>query len=88
MRRKLTRAFTGLLAGLEGATTVPRRNRVLVFEDPLQGRVVWHGCRTVGAGSLPVGGFRQALSLEVAAAGARGGEFRHYQVWLAAFEKC
>ena len=30
--------------------------------------------------------FRQALIREVAAAEARGGEFRYYDAWLAAFE--
>ena len=30
--------------------------------------------------------FRQALIREVAAAEARGGDFRYYDAWLAAFE--
>jgi nitrile hydratase accessory protein len=31
--------------------------------------------------------FRQALIAEVAAADARGGEFRYYEAWLAALER-
>jgi len=31
--------------------------------------------------------FRQALIAEVAAAEGRGGEFRYYDAWLAAFER-
>jgi nitrile hydratase accessory protein len=39
------------------------------------------------AGLLPWEEFRQALMGEIAAAEARGGEFRYYDAWLAALER-
>jgi nitrile hydratase accessory protein len=38
-------------------------------------------------GQLPWEEFRQALIAEISAAEARGGEFRYYHAWLAAFER-
>ncbi len=37
-------------------------------------------------GVLPWEEFRQALIREIATAEGRGGEFRYYHAWLAAFE--
>ncbi len=76
-----------LLAGLEGATTVPRKNGELVFEAPWQGRVFGMAVALSEQGIFPWEEFRQALIVEVAATEARGGEFRYYDSWLAAFEK-
>jgi nitrile hydratase accessory protein len=38
-------------------------------------------------GRLPWEEFRGALIAEIAAAEARGGEFRYYHAWLTAFER-
>jgi nitrile hydratase accessory protein len=76
-----------LLAELEGATTVPRKNGELVFEAPWQGRVFAMAVALSEQGLFPWEEFRQALIVEVAAAEARCGEFRYYEAWLAAFEK-
>jgi nitrile hydratase accessory protein len=76
-----------LLAGLEGATTVPRRNGELVFEAPWQGRVFGMAVALSEQGVFSWEEFRQALIVEVAAAAAREGEFRYYEAWLAAFER-
>jgi cobaltochelatase CobN len=76
-----------LLAALQGTTAVPRRNGELVFDAPWQGRVFGMAVALSEQGLFPWEEFRQALIGEVAAAEARGGEFRYYDVWLAAFER-
>jgi nitrile hydratase accessory protein len=77
-----------LLADLDGATTtVPRRNGELVFEAPWQGRVFGMAVALSEQGLFPWEEFRQALIAEVAAAEVRGGGFRYYDAWLAAFER-
>ena len=75
-----------LLTSLGGAT-VPRRNGELVFDEPWQGRVFGMAVALSEQGLLPWEKFRQALIAEIAAAEARGGEFRYYHAWLAAFER-
>jgi nitrile hydratase accessory protein len=75
-----------LLTDLGGAT-VPRRNGELVFDEPWQGRVFGMAVALSEQGLLPWEEFRQALIAEIAAAEARGGEFRYYHAWLAAFER-
>jgi cobaltochelatase CobN len=76
----------GLLTSLGGAT-VPRRNGELVFDEPWQGRVFGMAVALSEQGLLPWEEFRQALIAEIAGAEARGGEFRYYHAWLAAFER-
>jgi nitrile hydratase accessory protein len=76
----------GLLTSLGGAT-VPRRNGELVFDEPWQGRVFGMAVALSEQGLLPWEEFRQTLIAEIAAAEARGGEFRYYHAWLAAFER-
>ena len=76
-----------LLTSLDGTTTVPRRNGELVFDEPWQGRVFGMAVALSERGLLPWEDFRQALIAEIAAAEARGGEFRYYDAWLAAFER-
>ena len=76
----------GLLTNLGGAT-VPRRNGELVFDEPWQGRVFGMAVALSEQGLLPWEEFRQALIVEIAAAEARGGDFRYYHAWLAAFER-
>ncbi len=76
-----------VVAGLDGDAALPRRNGELVFEAPWQARVFGMAVALSEQGLFPWEEFRQALIVEVAAAEARGGEFRYYEVWLAAFEK-
>jgi len=76
-----------LLTQLSGAAAVPRRNGELLFEAPWQGRVFGMAVALSEQGLFPWEEFRQALITEVAAADARGGEFRYYDVWLTAFER-
>jgi nitrile hydratase accessory protein len=76
-----------LLTDLGGVTAVPRRNGELVFDEPWQGRVFGMAVALSEQGRLPWEEFRQALIAEIAAAEARGGEFRYYHAWLAAFER-
>jgi cobaltochelatase CobN len=75
-----------LLADLGGASAVPRRNGELVFDAPWQGRAFGMAVALSEQGLFPWEEFRQRLIREVAAAEARGGEFRYYDAWLAAFE--
>jgi nitrile hydratase accessory protein len=75
-----------LLADLGGASAVPRRNGELVFDAPWQGRAFGMAVALSEQGLFPWEEFRQRLIREVAAAQARGGEFRYYDAWLAAFE--
>ena len=76
-----------LLAELDGAMAVPRKNGELVFEAPWQGRVFGMAVALSEQGAFPWEEFRQALIVEIVAAEARGGEFSYYDAWLAAFEK-
>jgi len=69
------------------AAAVPRRNGELVFDEPWQGRVFGMAVALSEQGQLPWEEFRQALIAEIAAGEARGGEFRYYHAWLAAFER-
>jgi nitrile hydratase accessory protein len=79
---RLHRLLTNL-----GDATVPRRNGELVFDEPWQGRVFGMAVALSEQGLLPWEEFRQALIAQIAAAEARGGEFRYYHAWLAAFEQ-
>ena len=74
------------LADLAGSTPVPRRNGELVFDAPWQGRVFGMAVALSEQGVFAWEEFRQALIREVAAAEARGGDFRYYDAWLAAVE--
>jgi len=76
-----------LLVDLGVAAAVPRRNGELVFDEPWQGRVFGMAVALSEQGRLPWEEFRQALIAEIAVAEGRGGEFRYYHAWLAAFER-
>ena len=76
-----------LLRDLDGSAAVPRKNGELVFESPWQGRVFGMAVALSEQGVFPWEEFRQTLITEVAAADARGGEFRYYDVWLTSFER-
>jgi cobaltochelatase CobN len=75
------------LAELDGPIAVPRKNGELVFEAPWQGRAFGMAVALSEQGLFPWEEFRQALIAEVAAAEARGGEFRYYDAWVAALER-
>ncbi len=75
-----------LLADLGGPNAVPRRNGELVFDAPWQGRAFGMAVALSEGGLFPWEEFRQALIHEIAAAEARGGEFRYYDAWMAALE--
>ena len=78
--------LSSLLTDLGAAAAVPRRNGELAFDAPWQGRVFAMAVTLSEQGVFPWEEFRTALIREVAAAEARGGEFRYYHAWLAAFE--
>jgi nitrile hydratase accessory protein len=78
--------LSSLLTDLGLAAAVPRRNGELVFDAPWQGRVFAMAVTLSEQGVFPWEEFRAALIREIAAAEARGGEFRYYHAWLAAFE--
>jgi cobaltochelatase CobN len=75
------------LGALGGPVAVPRQNGELVFDAPWQGRAFGLAVALSEQGLFPWEEFRQALIGEVAAAEARGGAFRYYDAWLAAFER-
>jgi cobaltochelatase CobN len=75
------------LAALGGANAVPRKNGELVFDAPWEGRAFGMAVALSEQGVFEWETFRQALIAEIAAAEARGGEFRYYDAWLAALER-
>lgn len=76
-----------LLAALGPHAGIPRKNGELVFEAPWQGRAFGLAVALSEQGVFAWEDFRQALIAEIAAAEARGGEFRYYDAWLAALER-
>ena len=76
-----------MLAALGDAARVPRRNGELVFEAPWEGRAFGLAVALSEQGVFAWEDFRQLLITEIAAAEARGGEFRYYDAWLAALER-
>jgi len=76
-----------LLAELGEAARVPRKNGELVFEAPWEGRAFGLAVALSEQGVFAWEDFRQLLIAEIAAAEARGGEFRYYDAWLAALER-
>jgi nitrile hydratase accessory protein len=76
-----------LLGDLAGRAAVPRRNGELVFEAPWQGRVLGMAVALSEQGAFSWEEFRGELVQQIAEAEARGGEFRYYDAWLAAFER-
>ena len=76
-----------LLAELGEAARVPRKNGELVFEAPWEGRAFGLAVALSEQGVFAWEDFRQLLIAEIAAAEARGGEFRYYDAWLGALER-
>jgi nitrile hydratase accessory protein len=76
-----------VVAAMEGAPALPRKNGELVFDEPWQGRVFGMAVALHEQGAYEWEEFRQALIAQIAAAEARGGPFVYYQIWLATFEE-
>ncbi len=76
-----------VVAAMQGAAGMPRKNGELVFEEPWQGRVFGMAVALHEQGLYEWEEFRQALIAQIAAAEARGGPFVYYEVWLATFEE-
>jgi cobaltochelatase CobN len=74
-------------AQLDGDAALPRRNGQLVFEAPWQGRVFGMAVAFSEMGAFSWEEFRQELIAQIAIAAGRGGQFRYYEAWLAAFER-
>jgi nitrile hydratase accessory protein len=76
-----------VVAAMEGATALPRKNGELVFDEPWQGRAFGMAVALHEQGRYDWEEFRQALIAQIAAAEARGGPFAYYEIWLATFEE-
>jgi nitrile hydratase accessory protein len=76
-----------VVAAMQGAAALPRKNGELVFDEPWQGRVFGMAVALHEQGCYDWEEFRQALIAQVAAAEARGGVFVYYEIWLATFEE-
>ena len=66
---------------------MPRKNGELVFEAPWEGRAFGLAVALSEQGVFAWEDFRRLLIAEIAAAEARGGEFRYYDAWLGALER-
>jgi nitrile hydratase accessory protein len=75
-----------VVAAMQGAAGMPRKNGELVFEEPWQGRVFGMAVALHEQGRYEWEEFRQALIAQIAAAEAREGLFVYYEIWLATFE--
>jgi nitrile hydratase accessory protein len=80
-------AVARLLAHLDGAAALPRRNGELVFEEPWQGRVFGMAVALHEQGLFAWEEFRQELIASISAIEATGGPFDYYEAWLGAFER-
>jgi nitrile hydratase accessory protein len=76
-----------VVAAMQGAAGMPRKNGELVFAEPWQGRVFGMAVALHEDGRYEWEEFRQALIAQIAAAEARGGPFVYYEIWLATFEE-
>jgi len=76
-----------VVAAMEGATALPRKNGELVFDEPWQGRAFGMAVALHEQGRYDWEEFRQTLIAQIAAAEARGGPFAYYEIWLATFEE-
>jgi cobaltochelatase CobN len=76
-----------LLAALDGAAALPRKNGELVFDEPWQGRAFGMAVALHEQGLYDWEEFRQELIARIAAAETRGGPFEYYEIWLETFER-
>ena len=77
-----------LVAGMEGAIAVPRKNGELVFEEPWEGRVFGMAVALHDQRLYAWQEFQRSLIDEIAKAeSAADGAGRYYERWLASFEQ-
>jgi nitrile hydratase accessory protein len=76
-----------VVAAMQGAVGLPRRNGELVFDEPWQGRVFGMAVALHEQGRYEWEEFRQTLIRRIAVAEAEGGPFVYYAIWLATFEE-
>jgi nitrile hydratase accessory protein len=76
-----------VVAAMQGAGGLPRRNGELVFDEPWQGRVFGMAAALHEQGRYEWEEFRQTLIRRIAVAEAHGGPFVYYAIWLATFEE-
>ncbi len=76
-----------VVAAMEGATALPRKNGELVFDEPWQGRAFGMAVALHEQGRYDWEEFRQTLIAQITAAEARGGPFAYFEIWLATFEE-
>ena len=79
-------AVERVVADMEGATAVPRRNGELAFEAPWQGRAFGMAVALHEGELYEWDAFRERLIAEIAAAEAQGDGSGYYEQWLASFE--
>ncbi len=76
-----------LIADMQGAAAMPRKNGELVFDEPWHGRAFGMAIALHQAGLYTWDEFRDELIAGVAVADQQDEPFRYYDVWLAAFER-
>ncbi len=76
-----------VVAQMQGAAALPRKNGELVFDAPWQGRAFAMAVALHEQGLYDWDTFRTALIEAIARAEAAGGPFDYYACWLAAFER-
>jgi cobaltochelatase CobN len=76
-----------VVAVMQSAAGLPRRNGELVFDEPWQGRVFGMAVALHEQGRYEWEEFRQTLIRRIAVAEAQGGPFVYYAIWLATFEE-
>src|SRR5262249_60262831 len=76
-----------VIAIMDGAAALPRKNGELVFDELWHGRVFGMAVALHESGAFEWEEFRQSLIAHIAAAEARGGAFVYYEIWLATFEE-
>jgi nitrile hydratase accessory protein len=79
-------SIDAIVARMEGAVGLPRKNGELVFDEPWHGRVFGMAVALSERGQFEWEEFRQTLIAHIAAAEQRGGPFVYYEAWLATFE--
>ncbi|MFN8555887.1 MAG: nitrile hydratase accessory protein [Dehalococcoidia bacterium] len=75
-----------VVANMDGAAALPRKNGELVFEAPWEGRAFGMVVALHERSSFEWSEFQRRLIDEVAAAEARGEPSTYYERWLASFE--
>jgi nitrile hydratase accessory protein len=76
-----------MVAIMDGAAALPRKNGELVFDELWHGRVFGMAVALHESGAFQWEEFRQTLIAQIAVAEARGGAFVYYEIWLATFEE-